>query len=129
MKQGKKRFARPDLLLIGGLLLFGIACFFFRQYTSKAGKSVTITVDGQVYDTYFLTEEMQKIPIEIAGKVTNTLEISGGQAKMVKANCPDKLCMHQKAISKQGETIVCLPNKIVVEVSNGDEAPLDSISR
>lgn len=117
------------MLLIGGLLLFGIACFFFRQYTSKAGKSVTITVDGQVYDTYFLTEEMQKIPIEIAGKVTNTLEISGGQAKMVKANCPDKLCMHQKAISKQGETIVCLPNKIVVEVSNGDEAPLDSISR
>lgn len=129
MEQVKKRFARPDLLLVSCLLFFGAACFFFRSCTGKAGKSVKITVDGQTYYTYFLTGEIQEIPIKIAGEVTNTLEISDGQAKMVKANCPDKLCMHQKAISRQGETIVCLPNKIVVEVSGEEEAPLDSISR
>lgn len=127
--QGKKRFARPDLLLIGCLLLFGFGCFLFRSCTAKTGKFIKITVDGQDYGTFQLMKDHQEIPIQIAGKVTNTLKISNGQAKMVQADCPDKLCMHQRAISRQGETIVCLPNKIVVEVSGGKDAALDSITR
>ncbi|KAI4447103.1 hypothetical protein C823_001622 [Eubacterium plexicaudatum ASF492] len=48
---------------------------------------------------------------------------------MIWADCPDQLCVHQKAISGQGETIVCLPNKIVVEIAEGEDADLDAISR
>lgn len=125
----KKRIARPDLLLIGCLLLFGFGSSMFRSCTGKTGESVKITVDGQDYGTFQLMKENQEIPIQIADEVTNTLKISNGQAKMVQADCPDKLCMHQRAISRQGETIVCLPNKIVVEVFGGEDATLDSISR
>lgn len=50
------------------------------------------------------------------GDVTNTLVIKGGVADMTSADCPDHLCVKQKAISKEGESIICLPNKVVVTV-------------
>ena len=53
--------------------------------------------------------------------------IKNGKADMTEANCPDLLCVHQKAISHQGETIVCLPNKIVVSVAGGEESEIDTV--
>ncbi len=126
---GKKRFALADFLLIGCLILIGFICLFFRSCQGKDAGFVKITVDGQEYGVYRLTKERQEIPVEIKGKVTNTLEISNGNAKMTHANCPDKLCMRQKEIARQGETIVCLPNKVVAEAVNKNEAEFDSISR
>ena len=42
---------------------------------------------------------------------TNTVQIENGKVKMAAANCPDQICVHQKAISRNGESIICLPNK------------------
>ena len=47
---------------------------------------------------------------------------------MKDAECPDKLCMRQGAISRDGQTIVCLPHKLVVEVIGGEKEAYDSIS-
>ena len=64
-----------------------------------------------------------------SGKTTNLLVIKDGKADVTEADCPDKLCVHQKAISKTNETIVCLPNKVVVQVIGAGESELDSIAR
>ena len=70
------------------------------------------------------------IPIKRNGVVTNTLEIRDGCADMTDADCPDKICVNQKAVSRPGETIVCLPNKVVVEVeADTGETAYDSFSR
>ena len=100
---------------------------FFLQ--NKEGACVEVTVDEKVYGTYDLNEN-QEIPITIDGEVTNVLTIKDGKAKMTDADCPDHLCMHQKAISKEKETIVCLPNKVVAEVTGSKEQQeFDSIAR
>ncbi len=126
-----RRMTKADVILLVSLLITGLVCFaVLRLGLQKNGAAVRILSDGELYGTYYLTEE-QNIPIQKNGKVVNVLEISGHKAKMIKADCPDKLCVHQKAISRQGETIVCLPNKIVVEIE-GDkntDTDLDSISR
>ena len=36
--------------------------------------------------------------------------------------------MNHRAVSRQGETIVCLPNKVVVEIENGEESDVDSVT-
>ena len=75
----------------------------------------------------FTGEKAKKIQIKNAeGTVTNTLVIENGKADMISADCPDKLCVNQHAISSNGETIVCLPNKVVVEVEDGEEAQFDT---
>ncbi len=131
MEKSYKRFTRRDLLFIGVLLLFGVVSMFVvRLFMNQNGAYVQVTIDGSSYGTYHLSGlDEQTIPITIDGIVTNTLLIEDGKAKMLSADCPDKLCVHQKAIDKRGETIVCLPNRVVVEVKGTKESVLDSVSQ
>ena len=51
----------------------------------------------------------------------------GAKAKMLTADCPDQLCVHQQAISKESQTIVCLPNKVVAEVTGNTKKDYDAV--
>ena len=122
-----KKVGKKEILLL--LIIFAAAVigyFVFQKLQSTPGAQVKVTVDGTVYGTYDLHttgEKAKKIQIKNAeGTVTNTLVIENGKADMISADCPDKLCVNQHAISSNGETIVCLPNKVVVEVEDGEEA-------
>ena len=61
--------------------------------------------------------DTEKTRIEIPGKIGRcVLVIEDGKAYMEEADCPNQICVHHSAISHKGETIVCLPNRIVIEV-------------
>lgn len=123
-----RRFGKNDGLFLGTVfLVICVAGFWFYCFGGEKGTVVEVTVDGQHYGTYSLDKD-QEIEIVIGEKVTNILRIQNKEADMITADCPDKLCVHQKAISRQKETIVCLPNKVVAEVIGGEEAELDSIT-
>lgn len=79
---------------------------------------MVVTREGEVYGTYSLSQP-QTVKIKNSkGKTTNVLVIRDGKADMKEADCPDKLCVHQKAISAENESIVRLPNRVVVTVTN-----------
>ena len=52
----------------------------------------------------------------------------------ITVQCPDHLCMKQKAIDEKGGTIVCLPNKVVIEGEKStdskktDEPVIDAVT-
>ena len=95
MDHTKKRFGKKDALFIGLLLIIAILIFFFTNYYQKeTGAMVKVTVDGKVYGTYDLEKE-QTIDIKAGDKTTNILKISDGKVKMLTADCPDQLCVHQ----------------------------------
>lgn len=83
---------------------------FFTFFFLRIMKKIRITVDGAVFGEYSLDEDQ-----EIAIGKTNVCRIENGKVKMISADCPDKLCMKQKAVDASGGTIVCLPNKVVIE--------------
>ncbi len=83
---------------------------------------------AEPYKDYPLQTDTE-ITIAPKGETANVLVIAGGQADMREADCPDKLCVHQRAISKTNETIVCLPNRVVVTVVGGRESEIDSIAK
>ncbi len=124
----QKRFSKNDLIFIGitAAALFAVL-FFFSVFGGKKGSGIEITIDGVLYGSYPLDRE-QEIPIVIDGRTANVLVISDGEADMIKADCPDRLCVHQKAISKNNESIVCLPNRVVVRVTGGTESEFDTIA-
>lgn len=125
----RRKIGRNDLIFIAVLavLVLGIAGIFYLRQGGQ-GVEVTVTVDGEVYGTYSLSEA-QEVPILIDGVTANLLVIAEGKADMTEADCPDKLCVHQRAISKTNETIVCLPNKVVVQVVGSEESGFDSIAK
>lgn len=126
----EKRIGKRDIILLIIIFAAVIAIWIgYRVMNRGEGTQVRITVDGEEYGIYNLDED-QEIPIETDGEVTNILIIQDGVADMTWADCPDKLCVNQKAVSSGGETIVCLPNKIVVEVISPDgEAGFDTIAK
>lgn len=110
---------RRDLLIIA-FTLAAAAAVYFAMRTGNVQK-VRIFSDGELWGEYSLNESCI---VDINGR--NTLVIENGAAYMRDADCPDKLCIRQGKIGKNGGTIVCLPNKIVVETSGGSA---DAVSR
>ncbi len=126
-----KRFGKNDLILLVVLLAVAALGFYFFYFRNRPqGDQVQITIDGTVYGTYSLSKEQEiQIP-DVSGATTNVLSIKDGKAKMIEANCPDKLCEYQNAISKSGESIICLPNKVVVTVTGEqDDDTIDAFSK
>ena len=123
-----RRIGKRDIALL--IILFAVLILVFAGFKlmhQETGAEVVIQVDGTEYGRYPLDQNAE-IPItDPDGNETNLLVIKNGKADMTEANCPDLLCVHQKAISHQGETIVCLPNKIVVSVAGGEESEIDTV--
>ena len=124
-----KKFGVNDikvLLILAGLGVVFLGVYFL--YPREQASLVMISVDGETVGTYDLNVN-QTIPIFVKGQETNVLEISRGQAFMKEADCPDHLCMKQGEISHKGETIVCLPNRVVIEVESNQDSGFDSVGQ
>ena len=107
-----------DVILVAALLFVGLLVFLVTELTKSEGHTVLVTVNGAPVAEYSLFEEGE---YSINGG-TNILIISDGEAYLKEASCPDKLCVNQGKISMSGERIVCLPNKVMIEISgDGDE--------
>ena len=99
-------------------MAIGVSAYLIIESAREAGDAVVITVNGDFLAEYPLGENRE---YSLAGG-KNILAIDNGKAYMKNADCPDKLCMHQGRISQTGERIVCLPNRVMVEViGHGDE--------
>lgn len=111
---------RNDLILVGALigvlLLVGGAILLFRS----EGDMVVVTVNGETYATYPLSKDIEvDILTGENGAQVNHLIIKDGKAFVETATCPDGICASHKPISYDGESIICLPHKVVVAVESG----------
>lgn len=109
---------KRDIILICSVLLIAVALFLVVELTKEEGARVIIKVDGQQVAEYSLSKNGK---YDLNGG-TNILVIENGKAYLCDANCPDKLCVHQGKISRTGETITCLPNKLTVTVYGAAES-------
>lgn len=101
---------------MAALLAFGAF-----KLTLKEGAYVSVKINGAETARYALSEDREQvITTGQAQDQTNVLVIQGGVAEIRSANCPDQICAHHRPISQTGETIVCLPHKVVVAVESAD---------
>ena len=121
----KIKLEKRDKLLIVIVVCVALCAFLAHQIIGGDGAGkVTVKVNGELKGTYSLAEDQT---IEINGG-TNILQIKNGKADMTEADCPDQLCVNQRAISRQGENIICLPHKVVVEVESSESSELDAVT-
>ena len=112
-------FKKKDLIFaLIVLLLAGVLYLFHEMTGDGVANKVVVTVDGETLGYYDLNKN-QTIEINDG---SNILKIQDGKANMSEAVCPDKLCVNQRAISKSNESIICLPNKVVVKVVAGNDS-------
>lgn len=116
---------KRDLYLIAALIFIAVTGIFFMKITEKGGTQVVITIDGKLYKEMSLNKDTE---ISIHTKQgDNEVKIENGLVWMKEADCPDQICVKHSRISKSGETIVCLPHKVVVEIKSDKEEEIDSV--
>jgi len=113
-----KNTKRNDIVLVLILLVSALAVWLCISLFSPSGDDVVVTVDGKETQRYPLSDD-REVRLECENGY-NVLVIRDGKADVVEASCPDGLCVDFHPISKDGETIVCLPNKTVVSIEAGD---------
>lgn len=109
---------KKDFILIGAILAIILIVFAVIQLTEKDGSYVVVKVNGEEVAKYSLSENGE---YELNGG-TNILRIADGKAFLTDADCPDHLCVNQGKISKSGQTITCLPNRLTVTVYSVDDS-------
>lgn len=108
-------------LIISGLL---VSCFFVSG--KDAGSTVNITVNGELHSTYPLSEDRT---VEVAeNNHINKITIKDSHVSMTFSDCPNQDCVKHRTVSKNGESIICLPHKLIVEIE-GDDPSFDAISQ
>ena len=123
----KKKYTR-DLILVGILLAAALLLFFLVRSHQKqetgTGAVAVVTVDGQEIGRYPLNKNG---PFPLNGG-SNILVVENGEAWVSETNCPDKICMGMGRISRDGEFIACLPNRLIVVVEGGEQALVDGMT-
>lgn len=118
---------KRDIILLGVILFICLAAFLVMQLTKgTSGNTVRITVGGEIYGEYSISED-RTIRIETEYGV-NVVTVEGGSVSMTEADCPDGYCIDQGSKNKEGQSIVCLPHKVVVEVVETDDGVIDGVA-
>ena len=119
---------KNDLILMAVILvvtLISIGGIRLWQKNNTGGEATAVvTIDGAEYAAYPLSEDITE-RIELPDGSYNILTVSGGYADVTEASCPDQICVKHNHIRYSGETIVCLPNKLVVEIRGGEDNGID----
>ncbi len=115
MKQMSEHKLRNDIILASALLLIAALAYSIIHSVMHKGSLAIVSIDGVDVAEYRLDEDIE-IEIPIENGHSNTLTIKDGKAFITYADCPDKLCVKRGGIHLTGQTIVCLPHKLVVRI-------------
>lgn len=122
----RRLLTRSDSILILGIFFISVASLFLIRSGSRVGEEVIIEYDGGVIKRHLsLSEEF-----ELEGPLgVSIAKIEGGKVRMTTSPCPAKTCVRTGWISKKGETVVCIPNHIVIRIKGIAKEEYDAISR
>lgn len=119
----KDKKTANDLLLIAGAILIAlIALIICNQYKKRTTENayVVIEINGEEIGCYSLNEN-RELELETYNGGSNIVVIKDNEVTVTEASCPDKICVNHKAIKYNGETIICLPNRMTVTIESAGE--------
>ena len=108
---------KNDIKLIIAILFFIILLFSLTLIRKKANianvyyeNKLILEIDLSINKTYEVDGYNGKVKIEVLNN----------QIRVVEENSPYHLCSKQGFVSKSGESIICLPNKIIIELPSDE---------
>ena len=108
---------KADIILFILILAAGLAVSWWSLIANTTGDKVIITVDGQLYGTYSLSQD-QTIEVVQDDSHSNYITIKDGMVSMAYSTCKNQVCVETSAIRETKDSIVCLPNKVMVEIQS-----------
>ena len=117
---------KMDYIFAGLVIACSVFCLI-AAYAAVSGTHVEIICDNKTYGIYDLNSE-QSFKVYASDGHWNNVLISNGTVRVTDADCKDKLCVLQHAISKSGQAIICLPHKVSIRIDGNTDSELDSVA-
>ncbi len=118
-----------DILIITIILITSLFWIIYNKSFCKdtsGSKEVNVYVDGDLYGTYSIDTDDD---IDIDSKYGhNRLSIKDNKVRMTDSDCDNNSCINMGEISYSYESIICIPNRVVVEISDGNKESIDAIA-
>ena len=119
---------KADFLVLGVIFIAALLTWVIPMIRNdRTGSDVIVLRDGKEVGRYSLSED-DIFTIWGDDESYNLILVNDGAAKVTDADCPDKLCVRQRSISKNGESIICLPHKLVITIDSPEESDLDAVT-
>ncbi len=101
---------KGDIIVIAVSVLLIIFGFCLSFAFKKGGKTVKVYQDNTLVYKGSLSYK------KTVCLSHNTVKIENGKAYMLDSDCKNKICINTGKISNSGESVICLPNKVIIEV-------------
>ncbi|MBR6801128.1 MAG: NusG domain II-containing protein [Eubacteriaceae bacterium] len=117
-------FRKKDIFVILALLLIA-GVIYFINLPGEAGNVAEIRIDGVLVSTVKLADGNDGI-YKLEG-VNVEYEIKDGKIRFYSSDCPDHVCIEDGFVNLGGESVVCLPNRVVISIprGNGKDSEID----
>ncbi len=109
-------FRIPDLFLFISLTVIPLYVLFHQTRFFPAKPVAVVEVAGVVRYTIPLDKERQVILNDWNPPVV--LEVKPGKIRILKNDCPQHICQHTGYITGTGQSIICVPKKILIYLKN-----------
>lgn len=122
---GKLMIKKWDIIIIVILLVLSFTPEIILGAKLKGDFNSTyaqITIGGKLYKNIPLSSHKGEERIEVKSKDgINIVSIKDDKIAILEADCPDKVCMNPGYINKPGQSLVCLPHRLMIEIKGDSE--------
>lgn len=91
----------------------------WRSGTETGALTAVVTADGQEIDRFAPADLLDAPRAYSYNGVTLTVAADGNGLRVTSSDCPTQDCVRTGTISRGGQSIVCLPARIVIQLTGG----------
>lgn len=124
MENNERKLLRlRDVFII--VLIIGAVFVFYALLPESGGDTAVVCYSGEIIAEIPLNGSGEYVFPQVPDMVFTA---ENGTVSVTESNCGDKTCMRTGKISRQGEAIICVPNKIIVEIKgNTNKNGVDAV--
>lgn len=113
----KDYIKKADIVLFIVLVVIGLLASVYLTMSKTGGDTVIIEQNGKLYGKYSLYRDTE-VDVVAVDSIRSDVHVSikDATAKVTKSGCKNQVCVRHSAINSVGESIICLPNKVVVKI-------------
>ena len=112
-----------DALVAGAVAVLAIVCALLAWGGgTTGGLTAVISVDGETVETVALSGLERKEQIIRGNGYTLHVMLTAGDVWVESSDCPTQDCVHTGHISRSGQSIVCLPARVIITLEGGQPA-------
>lgn len=106
-----------ELAVIGAVLAAAAVAAFIPKLFGGDGEEAVIRCGDETHTVSLRND--REFTLEICGDTV--FEISDGKIRIKNALCPDKHCEKTGFINSPGESIICVPERIIITISGSSD--------